>query len=85
MKCGRGGQDGGVRPEKARQGGPTVPEEQGVPGQEAGAEVRFTHQDRDLEEICFTLSTDIHVSDLQLDYQTAHITFGRDFCPDFII
>lgn len=45
VKCGGAGQDGGVGPEKACQGGPTVPEEEGVPRQEAGAEVRFTHQD----------------------------------------
>ncbi len=32
VKCGRAGQDGGVGPEEARQGRPTVPEEQGVPG-----------------------------------------------------
>lgn len=55
VKCGREGQDGGVGPEESRQRCPTVPEEQGVPGQEAGAEVRFTHQDWDLEERRFTL------------------------------
>lgn len=32
VKRGRAGQDGGVGPEKACQGGPTVPEEQGMPG-----------------------------------------------------
>lgn len=53
VKRGRAGQDGGVGPEKARQRCPTVPEEQGVPRQEAGAEVRFSHQDWDLQEGCF--------------------------------
>lgn len=45
VKRGGAGQDGGVGLEKAGQGRPTVPEEQRVPGQEAGAEVWFTHQD----------------------------------------
>lgn len=56
VEWGRAGQDGGVGPEKAGQGGPTVPEEQRVPRQEAGAEVRFTHQDWDLCERCFSLT-----------------------------
>lgn len=47
-QCGGAGQDGGVGPQQACQRRPTVPEEQGVPGKEAGAEVRFTHQDGDL-------------------------------------
>lgn len=45
LEGGGAGQDGGVGLEKARQCCPTVPEEQRVPGQEAGAEVRFTNQD----------------------------------------
>lgn len=45
MEGGRAGQDGGVGLKKACQCCPTVPEEQRVPGQEAGAEVRFTNQD----------------------------------------
>lgn len=49
-RCGAG-QDGGAGLKQAGQGRPTVPEEQGVPGQEAGAEVRFTHQDGDLGEV----------------------------------
>lgn len=44
LKRGRAGQDGGTGLKKARQGCPTVPEEQRVPGQEAGAEVRLTDQ-----------------------------------------
>lgn len=45
VEGGRAGQDGGVGLKKARQCCPTVPEEQRVPGQEAGAEVRLTNQD----------------------------------------
>lgn len=44
VQRGRAGQDGGVGPQKARQRRATVPEEQRVPGQEAGAEVRLAHQ-----------------------------------------
>lgn len=56
LKRGRAGQDGGAGLEKAGQCRPAVPEEEGVPGQEAGAEVRFTQQDRDLGAASFTLS-----------------------------
>lgn len=48
VQRGRAGQDGGVGLQKASQCRATVPEEQRVPGQEAGAEVRLTHQHGDL-------------------------------------
>lgn len=50
VQRGRAGKDGGVGLQKASQCRATVPEEQRVPGQEAGAEVRLTHQHRDLEK-----------------------------------
>lgn len=43
MQGGRAGQDGGSGAQEARQSRPTVPEEQGVPRQQAGAEVRLPH------------------------------------------
>lgn len=58
MKGGRAGQDGGVGLKKTRQCCPTVPEEQRVPGQEAGAEVRLTNQDWYLGEIRITLNSE---------------------------
>lgn len=58
MQGGGAGQDGGVGLKKTRQCCATVPEEQGVPGQEAGAEVRFTNQDRYLGEARITLDSE---------------------------
>lgn len=48
VQRGRAGQDGGIGLQKASQCRAAVPEEQRVPGQEAGAEVRLTHQHGDL-------------------------------------
>lgn len=50
MQGGRAGQDGGTGSQEARQSSPTVPEEQGVPWQQAGAEVWLTHQEGNLQE-----------------------------------
>lgn len=55
VKRGGAGQDGGAGLQEVGQGGATVPEEQRVPGQEAGAEVRLPHQDRDLGRTRSTL------------------------------
>lgn len=48
MQRGRAGQDGGAGVQEARQCRTTVPEEQRVPGQQAGAEVGLTNQQGDL-------------------------------------
>lgn len=50
MQRGRAGQDGGAGAQQARQRRATVPEEERVPGQQAGAEVGLTNQHRDLGE-----------------------------------
>lgn len=48
VECGGGRQDGGIGPEEAAQRCTAVPEEQRVPGQQAGTKIRLANQHRDL-------------------------------------